>query len=104
MTISLAYSTRKMYKDQNLIRVLAACETMGNATNICSDKTGTLTENQMTAVEGWFSDKRVHHADIKNAESLSPAALDVVSHNIAINRSCTVHFNDEEVSEGGGRV
>lgn len=38
MTISLAYSTRKMYKDQNLIRVLAACETMGNATNICSDK------------------------------------------------------------------
>ncbi|CAN0183643.1 unnamed protein product, partial [Ectocarpus sp. 13 AM-2016] len=38
VTISLAYSTRKMYKDQNLIRVLAACETMGNATNICSDK------------------------------------------------------------------
>jgi P-type E1-E2 ATPase len=35
VTISLAYSTRKMYKDQNLIRVLAACETMGNATNIC---------------------------------------------------------------------
>lgn len=38
VTISLAYSTRKMYKDNNLIRVLAACETMGNATNICSDK------------------------------------------------------------------
>lgn len=38
VTISLAYSTQKMYKDNNLIRVLAACETMGNATNICSDK------------------------------------------------------------------
>ena len=35
-----AYSTQKMMLDNNLIRVLAACETMGNATNICSDKTG----------------------------------------------------------------
>ena len=45
-----------MYKDHNLIRVLAACETMGNATNICSDKTGTLTENRMTVVELWSGD------------------------------------------------
>ncbi|RYG67309.1 hypothetical protein EON64_07735 [archaeon] len=40
VTIALAYSTKKMYQDQCFIRVLAACETMGNATNICSDKTG----------------------------------------------------------------
>lgn len=40
VTLSLAYSTQKMMADNNLIRVLAACETMGNATNICSDKTG----------------------------------------------------------------
>ena len=44
VTIALSYSTSKMYQDQCFIRVLAACETMGNATNICSDKTGTLTE------------------------------------------------------------
>merc|ERR1719155_230769 len=55
VTISLAYSTSKMMEEQNLIRVLEACETMGNATNICTDKTGTLTENQMTVVEGWFA-------------------------------------------------
>jgi len=54
VTISLAYSTRKMFKDNNLIRVLAACETMGNATDICSDKTGTLTENRMTVTKAWL--------------------------------------------------
>lgn len=56
VTISLAFSTKKMLADQNLIRHLAACETMGNATNICSDKTGTLTQNRMTVVKGTFAD------------------------------------------------
>ena len=55
VTLSLAYSTSKMMDDNNLIRVLAACETMGNATTICSDKTGTLTQNRMTVVEGWIA-------------------------------------------------
>ena len=63
VTISLAYSTKKMLKDKNLIRVLAACETMGNATNICSDKTGTLTENRMTVVAGWMNDKMYEQDD-----------------------------------------
>eukprot|EP01125_Pyxidicula_operculata_P000218 TRINITY_DN10311_c0_g1_i1.p1 TRINITY_DN10311_c0_g1~~TRINITY_DN10311_c0_g1_i1.p1 ORF type:complete len:1026 (-),score=288.69 TRINITY_DN10311_c0_g1_i1:85-3075(-) len=48
VTISLAYSISLMAKDQNLVRKLQACEVMGGATNICSDKTGTLTMNRMS--------------------------------------------------------
>ncbi|KAA6363031.1 MAG: putative plasma membrane calcium ATPase, partial [Streblomastix strix] len=47
VTIALAYSMRKMLGDNNLVRILSACETMGGATMICSDKTGTLTQNKM---------------------------------------------------------
>jgi len=46
--ISLAYSVKKMLQDQNFVKKLASCEIMGGANNICSDKTGTLTKNQMT--------------------------------------------------------
>jgi len=42
VTLALAFATTKMLKENNLVRVLQACETMGNATAICSDKTGTL--------------------------------------------------------------
>ncbi|EGZ24287.1 hypothetical protein PHYSODRAFT_260276 [Phytophthora sojae] len=48
VTISLAYSVKKMLVDNNLVRHLDACETMGSATTVCSDKTGTLTTNRMT--------------------------------------------------------
>lgn len=50
VTLALSFATNRMTKDNNLVRVLKACETMGNATTICSDKTGTLTQNKMTVV------------------------------------------------------
>ena len=48
VTISLAYSVGKMYEQKNLVRKLQSSETMGNANEICTDKTGTLTQNKMT--------------------------------------------------------
>jgi Ca2+ transporting ATPase len=51
VTIALAYSVGKMKEENNLVRYLQACETMGGANNICSDKTGTLTKNLMTVTK-----------------------------------------------------
>ncbi|KAJ3069759.1 Calcium-transporting ATPase 10, plasma membrane-type, partial [Quaeritorhiza haematococci] len=62
--IALAYGTIRMLKDNNLVRHLAACETMGNATNICSDKTGTLTLNQMTVVKGIIAELAFERDDV----------------------------------------
>src|SRR5262249_14290874 len=50
VTLALAFATTRMLKDNNLVRLLRACETMGNATTVCSDKTGTLTQNKMSVV------------------------------------------------------
>ncbi|KAH6982763.1 hypothetical protein EDB80DRAFT_253107 [Ilyonectria destructans] len=52
VTIALAFATKRMLKDNNLVRLLRSCEIMGNATTVCSDKTGTLTQNKMTVVTG----------------------------------------------------
>ena len=54
VTVSLALSMRKMLKENNLVRRLHACETMGAATVICTDKTGTLTQNKMTVIKSHF--------------------------------------------------
>ncbi len=54
VTLSLAYSMRRMLRSNNLVRKLHACETMGATTVICTDKTGTLTQNRMQVAEANF--------------------------------------------------
>merc|ERR1711990_1296752 len=75
VTISLAYSMHKMMDDQNFVRVLRACETMGNATTICSDKTGTLTRNKMTVVAGTLGSDQQFASTASNSEKPSPASF-----------------------------
>nr|XP_033776990.1 plasma membrane calcium-transporting ATPase 3 isoform X2 [Geotrypetes seraphini] len=87
VTISLAYSVKKMMKDNNLVRHLDACETMGNATAICSDKTGTLTTNRMTVVQSYVGG--VHHKDVPDSGSLNPKVVDLLVQTIAINSAYT---------------
>ncbi|GAB2218814.1 hypothetical protein Droror1_Dr00002047 [Drosera rotundifolia] len=54
VTLTLAYSMKRMMADNAMVRKLSACETMGSATTICTDKTGTLTLNQMKVTEFWL--------------------------------------------------
>jgi len=72
VTLTLAFAATRMSKDNCLVRLIASCEIMGSATVICSDKTGTLTENKMTVVEAVYG-RNVHVAgdnEIRNSPKI----------------------------------
>uniref|UniRef100_A0A8C3FYY7 Calcium-transporting ATPase n=1 Tax=Cyclopterus lumpus TaxID=8103 RepID=A0A8C3FYY7_CYCLU len=98
VTISLAYSVKKMMKDNNLVRHLDACETMGNATAICSDKTGTLTMNRMTVVQAFIAEK--HYKKVPEPENIPASILDILILGIAVNCAYTTKIMSPE-KEGG---
>lgn len=75
ITLSLALNMRRMLKSNNLVRKLHACETMGAVTVICTDKTGTLTQNQMQVDELLPKDDNQHLLDVAIAIN-STAELD----------------------------
>ncbi|KAG6614297.1 calcium-translocating P-type ATPase, PMCA-type [Phytophthora cinnamomi] len=58
VAIALALAVRRMLQGRSLVRHLAACETVGNATTLCADKTGTLTANQMSVARLWLAPER----------------------------------------------
>lgn len=95
--------SQKMMKDNNLVRHLDACETMGNATAICSDKTGTLTTNRMTVVQAYLGD--THYKEVPAPNALTPKILELLVHAISINSAYTTKILVSTVSwRGRGKV
>ena len=80
VTLSLAYSMRRMLKTKNLVRKMHACETMGATTVICTDKTGTLTQNLMSVDE---------------MKMYGDTPKDVLNEGIAVNSTASIDFSDK---------
>ncbi|KAJ8121882.1 hypothetical protein ONZ43_g1779 [Nemania bipapillata] len=105
VTLALAFATQRLLKENNLVRVLRACETMGNATTICSDKTGTLTTNRMTVVAGTFGQSsfaKPEQGDTKSetvsqwAAELPQETKDALVESVAINSTA---FEGEDAGQ-----
>ncbi|KAL1155444.1 hypothetical protein V6Z11_A08G024700 [Gossypium hirsutum] len=97
VTLTLAYSMKKMMADKALVRRLSACETMGSATTICSDKTGTLTLNQMTVVEAYAGGRKNDPPESRS--ELPDTLVSLLIEGIAVNANGSVF-----TPEGGGDV
>lgn len=96
ITLSLAFAMRKMMRDNNHVRRLEACETMGSATQLNADKTGTLTQNRMTVVEAHWNDRHVTYDGPMNDNTdeniISDQFRDAVCTSISINTQANLEF------------
>jgi Ca2+-transporting ATPase len=97
VTISLAYSVRKMARAKNLVRKLSSCETMGAATCICSDKTGTLTRNRMSVVAAHVGGKEIARAP--GQDDLSLEHLELFADISSINSTAFLELTPEGVEQ-----
>ncbi|EXL44411.1 calcium-translocating P-type ATPase, PMCA-type [Fusarium oxysporum f. sp. radicis-lycopersici 26381] len=104
VTLALAFATTRLLKENNLVRVLRACETMGNATCICSDKTGTLTTNKMTVTAGRFGSSSFT-SDIPTwASNLSPETRKLITQSVAINSTAFEGTNEGDAAFIGSKT
>ena len=89
VTLSLALSMRRMLQTNNLVRKMHACETMGATTVICTDKTGTLTQNQMRVFQSNFF-------ALKNQELTDNTASNLIKESIAANSTAFLDYSDPQ--------
>ena len=87
VTLTLAYSMRRMMTDQALVRKLSACETMGSVTTICTDKTGTLTLNKMKVVEFWLENEVVKDETYRG---IAPNVVELLKQGVGLNTTGSV--------------
>ena len=88
VTLTLAYSTKRMMAGQAMVRKLSACETMGSATTICTDKTGTLTLNKMKVTKFWLGKESFVPATYS---SIAPYFLKLLQEGVSLNTTGSVY-------------
>ncbi|GLT78629.1 hypothetical protein SLA2020_501580 [Shorea laevis] len=87
VTLTLAYSMKRMMADHAMVRKLSACETMGSATTICTDKTGTLTLNQMRVTKFWQGKETI----VEVTSSISPFVVNLIHQGVSLNTTGGVY-------------
>ena len=99
VTLSLAFAMKKLMSDKALVRHLAACETMGSASCICTDKTGTLTTNHMIVDKVWISDVSKSVSCDTNINKLkaaiSESVMEILIQGIFVNTGSEVVKEDD---------
>ncbi|XP_057466984.1 putative calcium-transporting ATPase 13, plasma membrane-type [Actinidia eriantha] len=88
VTLTLAYSMKRMTADQAMVRKLSACETMGSATTICTDKTGTLTLNHMKVTKFWLGQESMEETDLT---SVAANVIELLHQGVGLNTTGSVY-------------
>ncbi|GMN46793.1 hypothetical protein TIFTF001_015979 [Ficus carica] len=88
VTLTLAYSMKRMMADNAMVRKLSACETMGSATIICTDKTGTLTMNKMKITKFWLGNESVSEG---TCSSIAPYVIELFREGVALNTTGSIY-------------
>ena len=102
VTIALAFSVMKMKKENNLVRKLEASETMGGASEICTDKTGTLTKNKMT-IQEFYTMEQVFDGTKRDSINFNSIATNqLLKEGVFFNCSARVERTETGVFEAKG--